>query len=149
MNFSYGIIAIVGVLAAISLVLIALDPNSNLNPKLLSDEPKDTDIEIPPALPAFVTVSIPAGSGLPGCEETDECFIPFDILVKSGGTVLWKNDDNVVHTVTSGRSGAPNDLFDSSILSPDAEFEFTFDDIATIDYYCIVHPWMIGTVTVQ
>jgi len=48
------------------------------------------------------TVSAPVGSAVPGCEETDECFIPSEITVDIGATVTWSNDDNAAHTVTSG-----------------------------------------------
>ena len=28
-------------------------------------------------------------------------------------------------------------------------FEFTFDDVGTYDYFCMVHPWMTGIVIVS
>jgi plastocyanin len=28
-------------------------------------------------------------------------------------------------------------------------FEFTFDDAGEYPYFCMVHPWMTGTVTVE
>ena len=34
-------------------------------------------------------VSIPEGSGAPGCEETDECYIPATLHISSGTTVIW------------------------------------------------------------
>ncbi len=27
-------------------------------------------------------------------------------------------------------------------------FEFTFVSAGNVDYYCVVHPWMVGTVEV-
>ena len=55
-----------------------------------------------------------------------------------------------MHTATSGNpdSGADG-AFDSDILSAGDTFEFTFTDVGTYDYYCILHPWMIGTVNVE
>ena len=95
-------------------------------------------------------VSMPPGSGTPACAQTDECFIPFNAEIISGGTVTWNNDDVAVHTVTSGiASKGPDGIFDSSIISPGSTFEHTFEDSGTYDYFCIVHPWMIGTVQVQ
>ena len=38
-------------------------------------------------------VSMPPGSGTPACAQTDECFIPFNAEIISGGTVTWNNDD--------------------------------------------------------
>jgi hypothetical protein len=42
MNFSYGIIIIVGVLAAISIGFIAMDPDDIIEPRLVSIEEKAT-----------------------------------------------------------------------------------------------------------
>ena len=95
-------------------------------------------------------VSMPSGSGTPACAQTNKCFIPFNAEIISGGTVTWSNDDVAVHTVTSGIvSEGPDDIFDSGIISPGSTFEHTFEDSGTYDYFCIVHPWMIGTVQVQ
>ena len=91
-------------------------------------------------------VSMPSGSGTPACAQTNKCFIPFNAEIISGGTVTWSNDDVAVHTVTSGIvSEGPDDIFDSGIISPGSTFEHTFEDSGTYDYFCIVHPWMIGT----
>jgi len=96
-----------------------------------------------------VTVSIPEGVGDLGCEETRECFLPYEVSVAVGATVTWSNDDTVVHTVTSGKKMIHDELFDSSIFMSGATFEFTFDDVGTFDYFCLVHPWMTGIVTVS
>jgi len=98
------------------------------------------------------SVSIPAGSSVPGCEETNECWIPNDVTVDVGGEVTWTVDDSAAHTVTSG---TPSDadsvgaMFDSGLLLVDGTFSYTFDEVGTVDYFCIVHPWMQGMVIVQ
>ena len=98
---------------------------------------------------SMASVSIPAGTNLPGCEATNECFIPSDVTVDKGGEVIWTNDDTAVHTVTSGSAASGVDgMFDSSLISPGAEFSYTPTDAGTIDYFCIVHPWMAATITV-
>ncbi|MDP2667717.1 MAG: hypothetical protein Q8O65_03270, partial [Nitrosopumilaceae archaeon] len=51
---------------------------------------------------ANVEVRIPAGANESGCEETNECFIPFEVVISVGDTVTWINDDSSPHTVTSG-----------------------------------------------
>jgi predicted secreted protein with PEFG-CTERM motif len=67
-----------------------------------------------------------------------------------GGTVTWENVDNAAHTVTSGSpADGPDGVFDSSlIMAGGATFSHTFDDAGTYDYFCMVHPWMAGTVNV-
>jgi len=95
------------------------------------------------------TVSAPLESALPGCEETDECFIPSTITVGVGDTVTWTNDDTAAHTVTSGSAAdGPDGVFDSSLFMAGAEFSFTFDAEGEYPYFCMVHPWMAGFVIV-
>ncbi|MGI0004010.1 MAG: cupredoxin domain-containing protein, partial [Candidatus Nitrosotenuis sp.] len=96
-------------------------------------------------------VSAPSGSSTPGCEETDECFIPSTVEIGVGGTVTWTNDDTAAHTVTSGSIAAdgPDGTFDSSIFMAGKTFEFTFDEAGEYDYFCVVHPWMTGKVIVE
>jgi plastocyanin len=145
LNFSYGIIAIVGVLAAITIGFIAVSPDYIPEPRIVEEKEKS----IVPVLPMSLTVSLPMGSGVPGCDETNECFLPYEETVAKGATVTWSNDDSAAHTVTSGTpTGGPDGLFDSSIFMAGNSFEFTFDDAGTYDYFCMVHPWMAGIINV-
>ena len=50
------------------------------------------------------SVSNPPGSSVPGCEETNECFIPYEVTIDVGGEVTWSNDDTAAHTVTKWNS---------------------------------------------
>jgi len=96
------------------------------------------------------TVSAPVGSALPGCEDTDECFIPSTITVDVGATVTWSNDDTAAHTVTSGSAAdGPDNIFDSSLFMAGTTFEATFDTEGEYPYFCMVHPWMAGVVIVE
>lgn len=71
------------------------------------------------------------------------------IQVPVGTTVVWENADSAMHTVTSGNpQDGPNGTFDSMISAGDS-FKFTFNTPGKEDYFCIVHPWMIGSVEVQ
>ncbi len=100
--------------------------------------------------PSTVEVSLPSGTSVPGCEETNACFVPENVSISSGSTVVWNNDDTAAHTVTSGGpTGGPDGIFDSSLLMASASFEVTFDDAGSYDYFCMVHPWMVGTVNVS
>lgn len=100
---------------------------------------------------ATAEVSNAPGSSVPGCEETNECFMPANAMVDVGGTVTWSNDDTAAHTVTSGAAGegGPDGTFDSSLLMPDTEFSYTFEEAGEYPYFCVVHPWMTGMVTVS
>ena len=95
-------------------------------------------------------VSIPSGVGVPGCEETNECYIPADLVISAGTSVIWENEDNAAHLATSGTpSEGPDGIFDSGMIMAGATFEQEFSDIGEFAYYCLVHPWMVGTVTVE
>ena len=97
-----------------------------------------------------VDVSIPQGSSTPGCEETNSCYIPSDASADIGGEVTWTNDDTAAHTVTSGDStNGPDGKFDSSLIAAGKTFSFTFVEAGTYNYFCQVHPWMTGMVTVE
>ncbi len=98
------------------------------------------------------SVSIPAGSSVPGCEETNECWMPNEVTVDVGGEVTWTVDDSAAHTVTSGTPADADSvgaMFDSGLLMIDATFSYTFEEEGSVDYFCIVHPWMQGMVIVQ
>jgi plastocyanin len=96
------------------------------------------------------TIIIPAGVGTPGCEETSECYLPSLLTIGTGTTVIWENIDNAAHLATSGTpNGGPDGLFDSGMIMAGGTFEHEFIDSGEFQYYCIVHPWMVGTVTVE
>ncbi len=96
------------------------------------------------------TVTNAPGSATPGCEETDDCFIPSTVTIEAGGTVTWENTDNAAHTATGGTpTDGPSGAFDSSLMMVDGTFSFTFDSAGTYPYFCMVHPWMQGTVIVE
>ena len=43
----------------------------------------------------------------------------------------------------------PDGAFDSGMIMAGATYEFEFSDKGEFVYYCLVHPWMIGTVIVE
>ena len=95
-------------------------------------------------------VSIPEGSGAPGCEETDECYIPSTLNISAGTTVVWENNDAAAHLATSGTpDGGPDGIFDSGMIMGGATYEYEFAETGEFVYYCLVHPWMLGTVIVE
>jgi predicted secreted protein with PEFG-CTERM motif len=107
------------------------------------------------ASPAFADhmnaeVSIAQGSSVPGCEKTNECFIPSEVTIDVGGEVTWSNDDTAAHTVTAGSAAdGPSGVFDSSLFMAGTTFSHKFDVEGEFPYFCMVHPWMSGLVVVQ
>ena len=99
---------------------------------------------------ADVTLTILEGAATQGNPAYD----PSDLTVKKGQTILVDNVDAMPHTVTNG--AGPSDstsgkIFDTSIINAgEAKVLETADiDPAKYDYYCSVHPYMLGTLTVQ
>ncbi len=95
-----------------------------------------------------VSIGLPQGSSSPGCEETNECYLPYMVTINHGDEVVWSNDDSAPHTVTSGTDTTADGIFDSGMLMADKTFAHTFDTLGEYDYFCMVHPWMVGQVFV-
>ena len=95
-----------------------------------------------------IKIIIPEGAAIP--EDGKIFYNPEAINISTGTTVEWINEDPAMHTATSGgpTSGADG-VFDSEILNIGDTYQFTFADVGNYDYYCILHPWMIGTVNVE
>jgi plastocyanin len=92
----------------------------------------------------------------------DKAFNPSTVNIKVGDTVVWTNNDPVIHTVVEGSPSLPSPQstirpeastitsaeFKSGFLSQGMTFKHTFDKPGTFNYYCSVHPTMIGKVVV-
>jgi len=114
-----------------------------------SQQPLDEVSMESETLPEIIEVNLPEGSGIPGCEEANECYIPYEAVIAVGGQVIWNNVDTAAHTVTSGNPADGADgKFDSSIFMSGTTFSNTFDEVGEFEYFCMVHPWMKGIVQV-
>ena len=89
------------------------------------------------------------GSSSPGCESTNECYLPYTAEIYPGEPIVWINADSAAHTVTSGLPAAHDGLFDSGMIIPNGTWENVFTDVGEFDYHCMLHPWMTGKVIVQ
>ena len=99
--------------------------------------------------PMEATVEPVAGSGAPGCEAT-ECYTPSTVTIAAGGTVIFSNTDTAPHTSTSGSAAdGPDGVFDTSLIMANASYSVTLSDAGTYTYFCMVHPWMEGTIIVE
>ena len=94
-------------------------------------------------------IVMPTKVSRPGCEKTDSCYTPSEIVIKQGDSVTWVNEDAAFHSVTSGYYDDPSGLFDSGYLDPEGSFTFIFENIGIYDYFCTLHPWMKGQVIVE
>jgi len=96
-----------------------------------------------------VDINMAAGSSIPGCEEMNMCYMPYNAALDLGGEAMWHNVDTMAHTVTSGTPAEGlDDVFDSSLVPAGGMFSYKFEEAGTYDYFCMVHPWMTGSVIV-
>lgn len=95
-----------------------------------------------------VTVTILEGSSVVG----NPSYGPETVTVGMDALVTWVNADAAPHTVTSGQAGDPDAgrLFDSGSLGQGKKFSLPAKDLGAgeHDYYCTVHPFMKGSITV-
>jgi plastocyanin len=82
-----------------------------------------------------------ASAGTVAVEVADFSFAPGSLTVAPGTTVRWTLTGAAPHTVTTAS-------FDSGTLMAGDTFERTFDDVGTVEYRCVLHPEMTGTVSV-
>lgn len=70
-------------------------------------------------------------------------FGPNNLTVRAGETVTFKNDDFVLHTVTSTSSAddpTPDGVFDTGLLNGSESAQVTFDEPGTYNYFCSIPP---------
>ncbi|MEQ1786092.1 MAG: cupredoxin family copper-binding protein [Acidimicrobiales bacterium] len=75
-------------------------------------------------------------------------FGPKELSVRPGDTVTWTNQDNTMHTIT-GKDAAAKASLDSENLRNADTYEVTFTDAGAFQYFCVFHPNMQGTITVE
>jgi len=117
-------------------------------------------ISVSAVVTSTVFTSVEAQTGIiisisivPGASTlTDTAFQPNPANIQVGDTVSWTNNDNTIHTVIEGNPATGGEVeggFASEILGPGVTFEHTFNQTGTFEYYCNLHPSMVGTVIVS
>jgi predicted secreted protein with PEFG-CTERM motif len=97
-----------------------------------------------------VDINMVVGSSVLGCEEMNMCYMPYNAALDPDGEATWHNIDTAAHTVTSGTPAEGlDDVFDSGLVPAGGMFSYKFEEAGTYDYFCMVHPWMTGIVTVS
>ena len=71
-------------------------------------------------------------------------FTPPELTVAVGTTVKWVNHDDIPHLVVN-----KDKAFRSKALDTDDSFSYTFASAGTFDYFCALHPQMVGKVIVK
>jgi plastocyanin len=104
------------------------------------------------ALGAVVGSGLAAGvlfaraEGTPDAVTIDNfSFAPGTVMVKAGTTVTWTNRDDIPHGIAS----ANNAFKRSQALDTDDSYSFTFTTPGTYQYFCYLHPKMVGSIVVE
>ncbi len=71
------------------------------------------------------------------------------IVIGVNNTVIWTNNDSATHTVTSDAVPAGAPLFNSGIINSGGTYIYTFTVPGSYHYYCELHGWMFGAITVK
>lgn len=92
---------------------------------------------------ALPLLAVPARAATHQVAIEGMAFVPADITVAVGDTVVFTNNDGAPHTAT-----ADNGSFDTGRLSRGQSGQLTFGQAGTYTYFCAVHPRMKGSITV-
>src|SRR6516162_1975576 len=66
-------------------------------------------------------------------------------LASAGTTVTWNNRDDIPHGIASSN----NAFKKSGALDTDESYSFTFTAPGTYQYFCYLHPHMVGSIVVE
>lgn len=113
---------------------------------IVAPKPPEPVVEEPEEAPPAPTVVIPAKILAGASAQGNPDYAPDPLTVNKGEGVEWVNEDNVPHTVTSKTEG----LFDSSVINAEAKWLLNTAtlDVGDYDYYCFLHPTMVGALKV-
>src|ERR671910_2958589 len=96
------------------------------------------------------TVVMPLGSS---AATSGAGYQPPEITVSPGATVMWNNKDNALHTATSGNpdTATPDGKFDTGLVGANQQSKPVTmpTEPGEYTYFCTLHPFLVGTVTVQ
>ena len=100
---------------------------------------------IGPVVGAMLAVAAVAAQDTANVVSIDNfTFTPPELTVAVGTTVKWVNHDDIPHLVVN-----KDKVFRSKALDTDDSYSFTFTSAGTFNYFCGLHPQMVGKVIVK
>lgn len=92
-------------------------------------------------------ILIPNGNS---AQAANGFYLPLNLETIRGTTVTWQNQDTIQHDIQSiDENGNIIPLFNGGLLKTGDSFSYKFDKPGVYHYFCTIHPWRIGTVTVS
>jgi len=93
-----------------------------------------------------LVLSVVAEPGQPNAISIDNfTFNPAKLTVKAGTTVTWTNKDDIPH----GIAWTSNTMARSKAMDTNDSVTFTFTTPGTYQYFCYIHPTMVGSIVVK
>lgn len=91
-------------------------------------------------------ITIPNGAS---DQESVQGFYPNQLPVAVGDTIVWENNDSVIHSITSGVPEHPEHsgvFFNLGEVAPGKSVSHVMPDtdFLAFYYFCEIHPWMTG-----
>jgi plastocyanin len=71
-------------------------------------------------------------------------FAPKELTIAVGTTIKFVNHDDIPHTVVDKKLS-----FRSKALDTDDAYSYTFATAGSFDYFCSLHPHMVGKIIVK
>ena len=99
-------------------------------------------------IPLNAEIEITHNAASPVCKADNSCFFPSEAKILTGGTVTWTNIDSFIHTITSGTQQYKDGKFGEYVY-PTKSVKLTFDKPGTYPYFCELHPWATGKISVS
>jgi nitrite reductase (NO-forming) len=124
---------------AVPAVSLAADAGHHAHSPSAASTSKELDIKTIDISEAAIAILQDAG-----IKSSGKTYEPQAISVQVGDTVTWTNQDATPHTVDSS-GGSP---LSSGYIMKDQSFQHAFTETGTYEYYCALHPWMSGSITV-
>jgi plastocyanin len=151
-----AVLCIIGILTSLSFYgtitlatpSLAFTPSLNSTSSILGTTASQDTGAIVPHVKGMheVNANISLGSSFP---DNQIFFAPSKLMIGASTTVIWTNNDKVIHTVTSGNPySGPSKQFESAYLNPGQKYNYTFTEVGDFDYYCTLHPFMRGEIVV-
>jgi plastocyanin len=97
-----------------------------------------------------ITVVMPSGSA---AATGGGGYEPDPVTVSPGSNIIWDNQDNALHTATSGdpQTAVLDGIFDTGYVMANQQSDPIPmpTELGEYTYFCTLHPFLTGTVIVQ
>ena len=148
--FRLGRVVVAGLAAGVLMAGCGSDSEPSAKPDASSSSTSSTSASVAPtsATQAGTVTAAPGGKSAVTVKQFQ--FMPTELVVKAGTEVTWTNEDDILHTATSGATpGTSDGQFDGPMDGKGKSFSHVFGQSGRFAYFCNRHNSMTGTIVVQ